>query len=122
MEIKEKCGNFKDMLENVKDLIKRNLVIILIIFVAFLIYIPRIEGIIGSDAFEILWMADALKEGLSQDSTWLINPLSIFGYYPYDALNVWDLYTTQQFNRNFIVFYFPPIYPAHNLPQAPCTL
>jgi hypothetical protein len=42
---------------------------------------PRIYGV---DAFQYIWMANALKDGaLFSNNTWLISPLSYFGYYPF---------------------------------------
>jgi len=42
---------------------------------------PRIYGV---DAFQYIWMTNALKEGaLFSNNTWLISPLSYFGYYPF---------------------------------------
>ena len=40
--------------------------------------------IYGVDAFQVMWMANALRDGaLFSDNTWLITPLSYFGYYPF---------------------------------------
>jgi len=63
--------------------VKSNVVTFIIVLCVFLLEIPRINGIIGSDAFEILWMSNALVEGLQTNSTWIINSLSIFGFYPF---------------------------------------
>ncbi len=42
---------------------------------------PRIYGV---DAFQYIWMTNALREGaLFANNTWLISPLSYFGYYPF---------------------------------------
>lgn len=45
--------------------------------------IPRFSNVAGNDGFEILWMAKALANGLSSSNTWLIHPLSFFGFYPF---------------------------------------
>ena len=83
MKTMKSCNYLKKFSDKVIDIVRNNFIIILIIFVAVLINIPRIKGIIGSDSFEIIWMANALKEGLTQETTWLINPLSSLGYYPF---------------------------------------
>jgi len=54
------------------------------LFLALLLRIPRKNIITGSDdGFEILWMAQALANGLNPNKTWVINFLSIFGFYPF---------------------------------------
>ena len=46
-----------------------------------LIRIPRVPGIIGNDAFVVLWMGLALSNGFWE--IWTITPASIFGLHPY---------------------------------------
>ena len=54
---------------------------ILLVIMFLILYYPRIYG---TDAFQIIWMAQALKNGaLVSEKTWLINPASFFGYYPF---------------------------------------
>ncbi|MFX1355947.1 MAG: hypothetical protein ACFFA8_01570 [Promethearchaeota archaeon] len=56
-----------------------SLVLIAIIFP--LTQYPRIFGV---DAFQVMWMANALRDGaLFSNNTWLIHPASYFGYYPF---------------------------------------
>lgn len=44
-------------------------------------YYPRIYG---TDGFQIIWMAQALKEGaFFSENSWLISPFSYFGFYPF---------------------------------------
>jgi len=44
-------------------------------------FYPRIYG---ADAFGVIWMAQALRNGaLTSENTWLIHPASYFGYYPF---------------------------------------
>ena len=83
MEEQEFQTKLRDYLDRFVFFLKQNSVYIIIILVAILIQIPRTKGMLGSDAFEILWMAKALEQNLSQNTTWLIDPLSYFGYYPY---------------------------------------
>ena len=63
---------------------KTNLCYFLLVLIAIsfpLIYYPRIYG---TDGFQIMWMANALKEGaLLSNKTWLISPFSYFGVYPF---------------------------------------
>jgi len=56
--------------------------ILIIVAISFpLSYYPRIYG---TDGFQIIWMANALKEGaLFSNNTWLISPFSYFGFYPF---------------------------------------
>ena len=55
------------------------LVLLPIIFL--LSYYPHIYG---TDAFDVMWMAQALRDGaLFSDNTWLIHPTSYFGAYPF---------------------------------------
>ncbi len=55
------------------------LVLVAIIFP--LTYYPRIYG---TDGFQVIWMANALKKGaLFSNNTWLISPFSYFGVYPF---------------------------------------
>ena len=57
------------------------LVLVLIAVIIPIIHYPRIYGV---DAFQVIWMANALREGaLFSDNTWLIHPASFFGYYPF---------------------------------------
>jgi len=56
------------------------LLVLLVISFPIFTY-PRIYGV---DAFQVMWMANALRDGaLFSDNTWLISPLSYFGYYPF---------------------------------------
>ena len=55
----------------------------LVLFAIFilLIHYPRIYG---TDSFQVIWMANALREGaLFSENTWLIHPASYFGYFPF---------------------------------------
>lgn len=55
--------------------------LVLLPIILLLSYYPRIYG---TDAFDIMWMAHALRDGaLFSDNTWLISPFSYFGYYPF---------------------------------------
>ena len=55
--------------------------LILVAIIFPLTYYPRIYG---TDGFQIIWMANALREGaLFSENTWLISPFSYFGFYPF---------------------------------------
>ena len=57
------------------------LVLVLVAIIIPIIHYPRIYG---KDAFQVIWMANALRDGaLFSDNTWLIHPASYFGYYPF---------------------------------------
>ena len=51
------------------------------LLINILIRIPYFPHAQGSDAFVVAWMAQAIQEGFID--AWIINPLSIFGLYPY---------------------------------------
>ena len=56
---------------------------LLVLFAIFILLInyPRIYG---TDAFQVIWMANALREGaLFSENTWLIHPASYFGYFSF---------------------------------------
>lgn len=57
------------------------LIIVLLASIFPLISYPQIYGI---DGFQIIWMAEAIRNGaLFSENTWLISPFSYFGYYPF---------------------------------------
>lgn len=67
-----------------KKHIKNNYVYGIISILAILFPITYYPMIQGTDAFQILWMAQAIKEGaLFSQPTWLISIFSYFGYYPF---------------------------------------
>ncbi|MHA1491134.1 MAG: hypothetical protein ACTSRI_15985 [Promethearchaeota archaeon] len=56
----------------------------LLVFLAILFPLIHYPRIYGTDAFQVMWMANALRDGaLFSENTWLISPLSYFGYYPF---------------------------------------
>ncbi len=63
---------------------KTSLYYLVLVLVAIIIPIIHYTRIYGVDAFQVIWMANALREGaLISDNTWLIHPTSYFGYYPF---------------------------------------
>lgn len=55
-----------------------------VLALALLIRIPRIPNMQGADAYVVMWMAEAIRNGaLFSSPTWLISPLSFFGFYPF---------------------------------------
>ena len=66
---------------NIKKIKLYYLVLVLVAIIIPIIHYPRIYGV---DAFQVIWMANALRDGaLFSDNTWLIHPASYFGYYPF---------------------------------------
>lgn len=67
---------------NEKSGLRYPYVLIIIVAVIFLLFhYPKIYGV---DAFQVLWMGQAIRDGaLFSDPTWLIHPASYFGYYPF---------------------------------------
>ena len=55
--------------------------LVLFVIVLILNHYPKLYG---KDAFEVMWMAQAIKNGaLFSENSWLIHPASYFGYYPF---------------------------------------
>ena len=55
-----------------------------LVLLAILILISHYPHIYGTDGFQLMWMANALRNGaLFSENTWLIHPFSYFGYYPF---------------------------------------
>ena len=63
---------------------KSSLYYFILILVALIFPLTTYPRIYGADAFQVMWMANALREGaLFSDNTWLISPFSYFGFYPF---------------------------------------
>ena len=63
---------------------KTSLYYYILILAAIIILLANYPRLYGVDAFEYMWMANALKNGaLFSNNTWLISPFSYFGYYPF---------------------------------------
>ena len=63
---------------------KTSLYYLVLVLVAIIIPITHYPRIYGVDAFQVIWMANAFRDGvLFSDNTWLIHPASYFGYYPF---------------------------------------
>ena len=55
-----------------------------LVFLTVIFPIFHFPSIYGVDSFHVIWMANALIDGaLFSDNTWLIQPTSNFGYYPF---------------------------------------
>jgi len=63
--------------------ISENRYLSLLLLVNFLLRFPRVDGIIGNDAFVLLWTGTIIKEGALIN--WTISPLSFFGMYPFSV-------------------------------------
>ena len=73
------CHNFRSI--NIKKTSLYYLVLVLMAITFLLTTYPRIYG---TDAFQYMWMANAVRNGaLFSENTWLIHPASYFGYYPF---------------------------------------
>ena len=72
-------NNFKNI-----TLKKTSLYYYILILAAIIILLANYPRLYGVDAFQVMWMAKALQDGvLFSDNTWLISPFSYFGYYPF---------------------------------------
>ena len=55
-----------------------------LVLIAIIFPLTQYPRIYGTDSFQVIWMANALREGaLVSNNTWLIHPTSYFGYYPF---------------------------------------
>ena len=55
-----------------------------LVFFTVIFPIFHYPSIFGVDSFQVIWMANALRDGaLFSNNTWLIHPTSYFGYYPF---------------------------------------
>ena len=69
------------MIINIK---KTSLYYIFLVLVAIIFLLTTYPRIYGVDAFQYMWMANAVRNGaLFSENTWLIHPASYFGYYPF---------------------------------------
>lgn len=63
---------------------KTDLYYYVFVLIALVILIANYPRLYGVDAFQLMWMAQALREGaFFSEPTWLISPFSYFGYYPF---------------------------------------
>ncbi|TKJ24113.1 MAG: hypothetical protein CEE43_00080 [Promethearchaeota archaeon Loki_b32] len=63
---------------------KPGLYYFLLILLAIIFPLAHYPRIFGTDAFQVMWMANALRDGaFFSENTWLIHPFSYFGYYPF---------------------------------------
>ncbi len=63
---------------------KKRLYYFLLVLIAIIFPLIHYPTIYGKDAFQVIWMANALQDGaLFSENSWLIHPLSYFGYYPF---------------------------------------
>ncbi|MFW9912084.1 MAG: hypothetical protein ACFFEU_06420 [Candidatus Thorarchaeota archaeon] len=58
---------------------RKDLLALIVLSIA--IRIPRVPGILGDDAFVVLWMGHVLSEGYF--TIWTLSPLSLIGLYPF---------------------------------------
>ncbi|KKM67765.1 hypothetical protein LCGC14_1467800, partial [marine sediment metagenome] len=62
------------------------LALVIVAIIIPIIHYPRIYGV---DAFGLIWMSNALRNGvLFSENTWLIHPASYFGYYPFSHVPI----------------------------------
>ena len=83
MRIKGSFKINKNTLVSLKDWVIANRFLFLIILINLLLHLPRSSHMQGNDAYVVVWMAKAMSNGWYE--SWTINPMSIFGYYPYSS-------------------------------------
>ncbi len=60
---------------------KNRLYLVVLLLLTVVLRIPRVGGIIGDDAFRVIWMGLVLSEGHME--SWTVSIFSPFGLYPY---------------------------------------
>ncbi len=66
--------------ETLQKIIVERKEVIAIVLLSIVMRIPRVPGIIGDDAFIVLWMGRILSEGYFE--IWTLSPFALFGLYP----------------------------------------
>jgi len=63
---------------------KNNVYYYFLVLIPIVTLINHYPNIYGKDAFQVIWIANAFREGaLFSPNTWLISPFSYFGYFPF---------------------------------------
>lgn len=80
-----------DLLFNVKERIRLSsgtlrysnscCIVLMIILFYIILRVPRVDGIIGMDAFKVFWMGRVISEGYF--GNWIMTPFSLIGCYPF---------------------------------------
>ena len=66
------------------DIKKTSFYYLFLVLMAIIFPLTQYPRIYGVDAFQVMWMANALRDAaLFSNNTWLISPLSYFGSYPF---------------------------------------
>ena len=86
MHIQSFRKQFIGRLSHLASKITENRPLSILIVVNLLLRIPRSSGVIGNDAFVVLWMGRIVQEG--NLIIWSLSPLSIFGMYPFSGLPI----------------------------------
>ena len=67
--------------DNIRTIIGAKKELVVLVLLSIIIRIPRVPGVIGDDAFVVLWMGRILSEGYFVNYT--LSPFSILGLYPF---------------------------------------
>jgi hypothetical protein len=65
----------------IPDIISAKRDLLALILLSIVIRVPRVPGILGNDAFIVLWMGHVLSEGYF--TNWILSPFSLIGLYPF---------------------------------------
>jgi len=74
VELEASKARIVDIISSKRDLLA-------LILLSIVIRIPRVPGILGNDAFIVLWMGRVLSEGYL--TIWTLSPFSLLGLYPF---------------------------------------
>ena len=72
--------DFSTWRKSIQNIIVKRKEVIVIVLLSIVMRIPRVPGLIGDDAFIVLWMGRILSEGYFE--IWTLSPFSLFGLYP----------------------------------------
>lgn len=61
--------------------IKSYVGVLVVIILGLILRIPRVSGLVGADAFRVLWMGQLVAEGYFVN--WFVSPFSLIGFYPF---------------------------------------
>lgn len=74
---------YKTRRESIRNIIVYRRELIALILLSVVMRIPRVPGVIGDDAFIVLWMGRVLSEGYFEN--WTLSPFALFGLYPFSS-------------------------------------
>ncbi len=74
-------NRLREIVFQLRHLAPHKIHLAILVIICIIIRVPRVPGIIGSDAFIVLWMGYAIHRGFIMN--WVLTPLSPFGLFPF---------------------------------------